>query len=72
VGGGPGQVAVVGCDDSAMAARTVPTLSSLRQPIGRLADRAIDLLVAMTANPRLEAHVLERPQLVIRDSSRAT
>ena len=72
VGGGPGQVAVVGCDDSAMAARTVPTLSSLRQPIGRLADRAIDLLVARIANPRLEAHVLERPQLVIRDSSRAT
>jgi DNA-binding LacI/PurR family transcriptional regulator len=72
VGGGPGQVAVVGCDDSAMAARTTPTLSSLRQPIGWLADRAVDLLVARIANPRLEAHVLERPQLVIRDSSRAT
>jgi DNA-binding LacI/PurR family transcriptional regulator len=72
VGGGPGQVAVVGCDDSAMAARTTPTLSTLRQPIGRLAERAIDLLVARTANPRFEAHVLERPQLIIRDSSRAT
>jgi DNA-binding LacI/PurR family transcriptional regulator len=72
VGGGPGRLAVVGCDDSALAARTVPTLTSLRQPIGRLADRAIDLLTAKLANPRFEAHVLERPQLIIRESSAAT
>jgi LacI family transcriptional regulator len=69
VGGGPGRLAVVGCDDSPLAARTVPTLSSLRQPIGRLADRAVDLLTAKLANPRFEAHVLERPQLIIRESS---
>jgi DNA-binding LacI/PurR family transcriptional regulator len=37
---------VGGCDDSPLTVRTVPTLSSLRQPIGRLADRAIDLLTA--------------------------
>jgi DNA-binding LacI/PurR family transcriptional regulator len=72
VGGGSGRLAVVGCDDSAMAARTTPTLSSLRQPIGRLADRAIDLLTAKLTNPRFEAHVLERPRLVIRESSAAT
>ena len=72
VGGGPGRLAVVGCDDSALAARTVPTLSSLRQPIGRLADRAVDLLTAKLANPRFEAHVLERPQLIIRESSSTT
>ena len=71
VGGGPGRLAVVGCDDSPLAARTVPTLSSLRQPIGRLADRAIDLLTAKLANPRFEAYVLERPQLIIRESSSA-
>jgi DNA-binding LacI/PurR family transcriptional regulator len=72
VGGGPGRLAVVGCDDSGLAARTAPTLSSLRQPIGRLADRAIDLLTAKLANPRFEAHVLERPQLIVRESSSAT
>jgi DNA-binding LacI/PurR family transcriptional regulator len=72
VGGGPGRIAVVGCDDSAMAARTVPTLTSLQQPIQRLADRAIDLLTAKIANPRFEAHVLERPQLIIRESSYTT
>jgi DNA-binding LacI/PurR family transcriptional regulator len=72
VGGGPGRLAVVGCDDSPLAARTLPTLSSLRQPIGRLADRAIDLLTAKLANPRFEAHVLERPQLIIRESSSAS
>jgi DNA-binding LacI/PurR family transcriptional regulator len=72
VGGGPGRIAVVGCDDSAMAARTVPTLTSLHQPIQRLADRAIDLLTAKLTNPRFEAHVLERPQLIVRKSSSAT
>jgi DNA-binding LacI/PurR family transcriptional regulator len=72
VGGGPGQVAVVGCDDSPLAARTLPTLTSLRQPVGRLADRAVDLLTAKLANPRFEAHVLEPPQLIIRESSAAT
>jgi len=72
VGGGPGRLAVVGCDDSALAARTLPTLSSLRQPIGRLADRAVDLLTAKLANPRFEAHVLERPQLIVRESSSAS
>jgi LacI family transcriptional regulator len=72
VGGGPGQIAVVGCDDSPLAARTTPTLTSLRQPVGRLADRAIDLLTATLANPRFEAHVLEPPQLIIRESSDAT
>jgi DNA-binding LacI/PurR family transcriptional regulator len=72
VGGGLGRLAVVGCDDSALAARTVPTLTSLRQPIGRLADRAVDLLTAKLTNPRFEAHVLERPQLIIRESSAAT
>src|SRR6266545_3625339 len=71
VGSGPGRIAVVGCDDSAMAARTVPTLTSLRQPIQRLADRAIDLLTAKISNPRFEAHVLERPQLIVRESSSA-
>jgi DNA-binding LacI/PurR family transcriptional regulator len=72
VGGGPGRLAVVGCDDAALATRTVPTLSSLRQPIGRLADRAVDLLTAKLANPRFEAHVLERPELIIRESSSAS
>jgi LacI family transcriptional regulator len=70
--GGPGRLAVVGCDDSPLAARTLPTLTNPRQPIARLADRAIDLLTAKLANPRFEAHVLEPPQLIIRESSAAT
>lgn len=72
VGGNPGQIAVVGCDDSAMTSRTVPALTSLHQPVQRLAERATDLLIAKMANPHLEAHTLERPRLIVRDSSRAT
>lgn len=71
VGGGADRIAVVGCDDSVLAERTVPTLTSLRQPIQRIAERAVDLLMAKIANPRLEAHALERPELVVRESSLA-
>src|SRR6266536_917790 len=71
VGGGAGEIAVVGCDDSALAERTVPTLTSLRQPIQRIAERVVDLLAAKIATPRFEAHVLERPELIVRESSSA-
>jgi DNA-binding LacI/PurR family transcriptional regulator len=70
VGGSRDQIAVVGCDDSAMTSRTVPALTSLHQPVQRLAERATDLLIAKMANLRLEAHALERPQLIVRESSR--
>jgi DNA-binding LacI/PurR family transcriptional regulator len=69
IGGRAGQIAVVGCDDSPLAARTVPSLTTLRQPIRLLGQRTIDLLAARMANPGLEAHVLEEPELVIRESS---
>jgi DNA-binding LacI/PurR family transcriptional regulator len=60
---------VVGCDDSPMAARTVPTLTSLRQPVRLLAERAVDMLAAKIRNPRFEAHALERPELIVREST---
>jgi DNA-binding LacI/PurR family transcriptional regulator len=71
VGGGaePRRVAVVGCDDSPMANRTVPTLTTLRQPVRLLAERAVDMLAAKMRNPRFEAHALERPELVVREST---
>lgn len=65
----PGRVAVVGCDDAPMAARTTPTLTTLRQPVRLLAERAVDMLAAKMHNPRLEAHALERPELVVREST---
>lgn len=71
VGGGPGRIAIVGCDDAALAERTVPTLTSLRQPVQRIAERAVALIMARIDDPRLEAHALERPELIVRESSRA-
>jgi DNA-binding LacI/PurR family transcriptional regulator len=66
-----GGIAVVGCDDSVLAERTVPTLTSLRQPIQRIAERAVDLLRTKMADPHFEAHALERPDLIVRESSLA-
>jgi DNA-binding LacI/PurR family transcriptional regulator len=65
----PGRVAVVGCDDAPMAARTTPTLTTLRQPVRLIAERAVDMLAAKMHNPRLEAHALARPELVVREST---
>jgi DNA-binding LacI/PurR family transcriptional regulator len=66
---GPRRVAVVGCDDSPMAARTIPTLTTLRQPVRLLAERAVDMLAAKMRNPRFEAHALVPPELVVREST---
>jgi DNA-binding LacI/PurR family transcriptional regulator len=52
-----------------MAARTVPTLTTLRQPVRLLAERAVDMLAAKIRNPRFEAHALERPELIVREST---
>jgi DNA-binding LacI/PurR family transcriptional regulator len=52
-----------------MAARTAPTLTTLRQPVRLVAERAVDVLAAKMQNPRLEVHALERPVLVVREST---
>jgi DNA-binding LacI/PurR family transcriptional regulator len=60
---------VVAFSSPHMAARTVPTLTTLRQPVRLLAERAVDMLAAKIRNPRFEAHALERPELIVRESS---
>jgi DNA-binding LacI/PurR family transcriptional regulator len=70
VGGGPGgRLAVVGCDDSPLASRTAPTLTSLRQPVRLLAERAVDILRSRMADRRFDARALEVPRLVVREST---
>jgi DNA-binding LacI/PurR family transcriptional regulator len=64
----PGDVAVVGFDDSAIAAHTTPAITTVRQDLGKAAKLMIELLFQ-----RLEGEVapgvLLTPELVIRGST---
>lgn len=68
----PGRdVAVTGFDDTPSARTAAPGLSSLRQPVERLADRAITLLDDAAARGPHAEHPGElfTPELVVRDST---
>jgi DNA-binding LacI/PurR family transcriptional regulator len=62
------RVEVVGFDDSAAATLLSPPLSSVRQPLGEIAQRVTDLLVRKLRDPDAPSEgVLLRPELVRRD-----
>jgi DNA-binding LacI/PurR family transcriptional regulator len=68
--GVPGQVSVVGYDDSALMNSTDPALTTVRQPIepmGRAAVELLDRLINGQDNPTQE--LLFEPELVVRAST---
>lgn len=69
----PDDVAIVGYDDIEFAAASTVPLSSIRQPVGRLAHLATELLLDECENPTNHVHqqVLLEPELVVRESSAA-
>ncbi|WP_053648682.1 MULTISPECIES: LacI family DNA-binding transcriptional regulator [unclassified Streptomyces] len=66
----PGAVAVVGFDDSAAARRARPRLTTVRQPVERMAAAMAGLLIEELegAGPRAASKVFE-PVLVVRESA---
>jgi DNA-binding LacI/PurR family transcriptional regulator len=66
----PGDVSVVGYDDSTWLNATDPPLTTVRQPIESMGRSAVALLVkemeAVTANPE---ELLFEPELVVRGST---
>jgi LacI family transcriptional regulator len=66
----PGDVSVVGFDDTDEAAITVPALTTVRQPLAELGRTAVSLLLRQIENRRLEPLRVElATRLVIRDSA---
>ncbi|MFC6507247.1 LacI family DNA-binding transcriptional regulator [Promicromonospora citrea] len=68
----PGDVSVVGFDDSALMNSTDPALTTVRQPIEPMGRAAVDLLAALVDGsdvPRDE--LLFEPELVVRASTAA-
>lgn len=66
----PGQVSVVGFDDSKLMNCTDPPLTTIRQPIEAMGQAAVALLVTQIAgNPVPTEEMLFEPELVVRGST---
>jgi len=66
----PGDVSVVGFDDSPLMTCTDPPLTTVRQPIETMGQAAVALLVAQVAgNPVPGDEMLFEPELVVRGST---
>lgn len=66
----PGDLSVVGFDDTAPATTVWPELTTIRQPIAEMAEKAIELLIANLRNGRDgEYEQVLQHELIIRDSS---
>ena len=67
----PQDVSVIGFDDIKIAAYLQPPLTTIRQPIERMGERAVELLLEMVREnsvPDPLPHLLMEPELIIRDS----
>ncbi|WP_250033212.1 LacI family DNA-binding transcriptional regulator [Paractinoplanes maris] len=66
----PGDVSVVGFDDSALMTCTDPPLTTVRQPIEMMGQAAVDLLVNQIEGSGVEPdELLFEPELVVRGST---
>jgi DNA-binding LacI/PurR family transcriptional regulator len=65
----PEDVGIVGFDDSAWARRTIPALSTVRQPAGGLGRTAAELVLEQIRGEAAPAEVLLECEIVWRDSA---
>jgi LacI family transcriptional regulator len=68
----PEDLSVVGFDDSEQAENVTPALTTVRQPLAEMGRVAVNLLVGLLENRRVEGLNLQlRTRLVVRDSTAA-
>ncbi|MFJ4624107.1 LacI family DNA-binding transcriptional regulator [Streptomyces sp. NPDC088812] len=66
----PGDVSVIGFDDSPLIAFTDPPLTTVRQPVQAMATAAVDaLLEEIDGNPVQRTEFVFQPELVVRGST---
>ena len=69
----PGDISVVGYDDSPLMAFTDPPLTTVRQPVAAMAVAAVRALVdEINGHPSPNSEYLFRPELVVRGSTAVT
>ncbi|MFC9271607.1 LacI family DNA-binding transcriptional regulator [Streptomyces zhihengii] len=68
----PGDISVVGFDDSPLIAFTDPPLTTVRQPVQAMATAAVDALIEeIGGNPVQRTEFVFQPELVVRGSTGA-
>ena len=66
----PGQLSVAGCDDVALAQQIYPALTTLRQPLATMAERAAQALIEnSTGKAPLRGHETFEAKLLVREST---
>jgi DNA-binding LacI/PurR family transcriptional regulator len=66
----PGDVSVIGYDDSAFMNCTEPPLTTVRQPIEAMGRAAVDLLMAQVGGKAVAPdELLYEPELVVRGTT---
>jgi len=67
----PRDISVVGFDDTTSAAFSVPSLTTVHQPLFEMGQRGAQILLAKIANRDQEypSEVVMRPELIVRESS---
>ncbi len=66
----PGQLSVAGCDDVALAQQIYPALTTLRQPLATMAERAARALIeGSTGEAPLLGHETFEAKLLVREST---
>lgn len=66
----PGDVSIIGYDDSRLMAFTDPALTTIRQPVLAMSAAAVEALInEITGQSRLRDELLFAPELVLREST---
>lgn len=66
----PDELSVAGCDDIALAQQVYPALTTIRQPLANMAERAATALIrGARSDEQLTGHEMIPASLVIRDST---
>ena len=66
----PDDVAIVGFDDIPLASRTIPSLTTISQPISQMGAGVVNMLLDQIEHPsRQPHHVILQTELVVRSSS---
>ena len=65
----PEDIAIIGFDDNKLYTNNTPPLTTIRQPITQLGERAAGLLLQLLSDTPPESHLILEPELIIRQST---
>ncbi len=67
----PGDVSVVGFDDTPESSYFLPALTTIRQDFGEVGRRSVELLLSLMDGQAAERHIVVPAQLLVRESAAA-